>query len=409
MKSGIAQKFLRWAVLPLTVLFMLFLVIMYTYVPGKVMRDMNRTLDPGPYTLSEAGAALHKELTVVDMHCDALLWSRDLAVRGSSGHVDLPRMREGNAALEFFTVVTRTPSGQNINANEDKNDMLIPLSFFQAWPASTWFSAHGRAIHQARRLHKLAETSGGKFMLIETREDVDRFLEARKQDPEVVAGMLGIEGLQCLENDFVNLNVLYNNGFRMMGFTHFFDNEVGGSAHGMEKGGITEFGKQVLQGMEERHIIVDLAHASPKLIDDILNLATRPVFVSHTGVRGVADNERNLSDEHLKRIAAGGGVIGIGFWETAVGEASVQGIVRAIKYTAGLVGADHVGLGSDYDGAVTAPFDISGVGQITDGLLAAGYGKDDIAKIMGGNVLRVLREQLPADVEAPARARQPGA
>jgi microsomal dipeptidase-like Zn-dependent dipeptidase len=131
------------------------------------------------------------------------------------------------------------------------------------------------------------------------------------------------------------------------------------------------------------------------MIDDVLDMATRPVVVSHTGVKGTCDTIRNLSDEHVRRIAAGGGLIGIGYWDAAVCDVSVDGIVRAMRHTVDLVGAAHVALGSDFDGATTTPFDTSGVPLITAGLLKAGFSEDDIAKVMGGNVLRLLRNELP--------------
>jgi membrane dipeptidase len=113
------------------------------------------------------------------------------------------------------------------------------------------------------------------------------------------------------------------------------------------------------------------------------------------GVKGTCDNTRNLSDEHIKAIARTGGVIGIGYWDTAVCGTDAKAIARAIRYTADLAGVDHVGLGSDYDGAIPAPFDTSELVRITDALLAEGFSDSDIEKIMGGNVIRLLKESLP--------------
>jgi membrane dipeptidase len=147
--------------------------------------------------------------------------------------------------------------------------------------------------------------------------------------------------------------------------------------------------------MEARKMVVDLAHASAKTIDDVLAMATRPVVVSHTGVRGTCDNQRNLSDEQLKGIARTGGVIGIGYWDTAVCATDATAIAKAIRYTANLVGVEHVGLGSDYDGAITAPFDTSGLVQITEALIAEGFSDEEIIQIMGRNTLRLLIQNLP--------------
>ena len=143
-------------------------------------------------------------------------------------------------------------------------------------------------------------------------------------------------------------------------------------------------------------MIVDVAHASSATIDDVLAIATRPVVASHTGVRGVADNARNLSDDHLRGIAASGGLIGIGFWSTASGGDDAEAIARSAKHATNVAGMDHVALGSDFDGGVQTPFDASGLVQVTDALLLAGFKDDEVAKVMGGNAIRVLRDCLPA-------------
>jgi microsomal dipeptidase-like Zn-dependent dipeptidase len=147
--------------------------------------------------------------------------------------------------------------------------------------------------------------------------------------------------------------------------------------------------------MEEKMMIVDLAHASSRAIDDVLAIATRPLVVSHTGVKGTCNNTRNLSDEQVKRIAQTGGVIGIGFWETAVCGVDARAIAHAIRYAVNLAGVEHIGLGSDFDGAVRTPFDAANIIQLTDALLAEGFSENEIAMIMGGNVLRLLQERLP--------------
>ena len=181
----------------------------------------------------------------------------------------------------------------------------------------------------------------------------------------------------------------------MMSPSHFFDNAFGGSAHGLEKTGLTDRGREMVRRMETRGMLVDVAHASSATIDDVLEMATRPVVASHTGVRGTADNARNLSDAHVRGIAETGGVLGIGFWPTACGGEDVASIARSIRYAVGVAGIEHVGLGSDFDGAVPVPFDATGLVQLTDALLEAGLDDDEIAKVMGGNARRVLADNLP--------------
>jgi microsomal dipeptidase-like Zn-dependent dipeptidase len=119
------------------------------------------------------------------------------------------------------------------------------------------------------------------------------------------------------------------------------------------------------------------------------------VVASHAGLRGTCDNPKNLTDDEARGIAATGGVIGIGFWREAVCDVSTDAIVRAIRYAVGLVGIDHVALGSNFDGGSPTPMDAAGLAHLTHGLTSAGFSDEDIAKISGGNALRVFRQVLP--------------
>lgn len=364
-------------------------------LPPIAERSANALTDVAALEPSMDAQQLHERLWIADLHADALLWNRDLLKRNSSGHVDIPRLIEGNVALQAFTIVSKTPLGLNFERNDDKFDMITLLATSQRWPLRTWFSVKERALFQAEKLRKFAVQSEGAFVLITAKRELQTYLDRWEKIRDITAGFLGIEGAQVLEGKLENVDVLFNAGFRMMAPSHFFDTEVGGSAHGVNKGGLTELGQQVIRRMEQLGMIVDLAHASPQTIDDVLAIATRPVVVSHTGVRGTCDNIRNLSDAQLKGIAATGGVIGIAFFEQATCGNDVAAIVRAIRYTADLVGVEHVALGSDFDGAVATPFDAAGMIQLTDALLAAGFSEADIAMIMGGNVKRLLLQILP--------------
>jgi microsomal dipeptidase-like Zn-dependent dipeptidase len=381
----------------LAVILLLLLGAFFFVVPGQLEKRLNVALNAPPYMASERAIELHKKLLVADLHADSLLWDRNLLDRGARGHVDIPRLIEGNVALQAFTVVTKTPYvwKMNIERNDDKTDNIKILAIAERWPSSTWSSLTQRALYQARKLKEAAAGSGGKFTVIKTSADLSSYLDRRISDRQITAGILGIEGAHALDGDLANIDVLFDAGFRMMAPTHFFDNDIGGSAHGVEKGGLTEKGKEMIRRMEARRMIVDVAHASAQTIDDVLAIATRPLVVSHTGVRGTCDNQRNLSDDQLKRIAQTGGVIGIGYWETAVCGKDATAIAKAIRYTANLIGVDHIGLGSDFDGAVTEPFDTTGLVQITDALIAEGFTDEEIGKIMGRNTLRLLIQNLP--------------
>ncbi|MCG3160077.1 MAG: hypothetical protein JMDDDDMK_01110 [Acidobacteria bacterium] len=371
----------------------------FFFVPGYVGRQMNVTINPSsdsaPYAASEQARELHRKLLVADLHADTLMWNRDLLERGSWGHVDLPRLIEGNVAVQAFTVVTKTPRGMNIEANSGDTDNITLLAIAERWPVSTWSNLTERALYQARRLQEAAARSNGKLTILRTRQDVSSFLERRKAEQGIVAGFLGIEGAQALSGDVNNLDRLYDADFRMIGMAHFFDNEMAGSAHGVEKHGLTDKGRELVKRMEAKGVFVDLAHAAPKVIDDVLAMATRPVIVSHTGVKGTCNNTRNLSDDQLRAIGRNGGVVGIGFWDTATCGRDAAAIAKAIRHAVGVMGVDYVALGSDYDGAITAPFDTTGVVQITDALLKEGFREDEIRKVMGENVIRALQSYLP--------------
>jgi len=367
----------------------------FFFLPGYVGRRMNATRGEQPYAASERAKALHKTLLVADLHADTLMWDRDLLKRGDWGHVDLPRLVEGNVAAQSFTVVTKTPRGMNIESNSGDTDNITLLALAERWPVTSWINLTERALYQARRLDEASSRSNGKLVILRTAEDVTNFLERRKTDTEIVAGFLGLEGAHALEGDVNNLDRLYDAGFRMIGLAHFFDNEMAGSAHGVKKYGLTDKGRELVWRMEEKRVFIDLAHASPDTINDVLRIAAQPVIVSHTGVKATCDNTRNLSDDQLKAIANNGGIVGIGFWDTAVCGNDAAAIARAIRHAADVMGVDHVALGSDYDGAIEAPFDATGIVQITDALLREGFDEDEIRKIMGENVIRTLQLYLP--------------
>ena len=348
-----------------------------------------------PYLTSAAAKALHDRLVIADMHDDALLWSRDLLKRYDYGQSDLPRLRAGNVGLQVFSAVTKTPRNINFERNGADSDALTTLVMAQRWPARTWTSLLERALYQSEKLHAAAANSGDTLRIVRVRSDLGGLLKSRSDSNSRLAAILSTEGLHSLEGKLENIDRLYEAGFRIAGLTHFFDNEIGGSAHGLEKGGLTSFGREVIAKLEEKKMLIDLAHASPKLIDDVLAIAKQPVLVSHTGVKGTCPGTRNLSDDHVKAIARFGGVVGIAYFHGAVCGLSAEAIVKAIQYAVGLAGVKHVALGSDFNGASRSAFDATGLSLITEGLLKLEMNEADIADIMGGNVLRLLLEHLP--------------
>ena len=364
--------------------------------PALVDRNINQVYPATSPPASSQAQQLHLSLWIADLHADSLLWQRQLGQAGN-GHLDLPRMAQGNVALQAFSVVTKTPRKMNISRNDGDSDNITALVMAQGLPPATWNSLLARATYQAKQLHQLAGASQGTLRVIGSRAQLRSFIAARDRDRRLMAGWLTLEGAHALEGKLDNLDVLYRAGYRMAAPTHFFDTELSGSQHGVQQGGLTPLGRDWLRAMEQRKMIVDLAHASSATIDEVLRLAKRPVMVSHTGVRGTCANGRNLSDAQLKRIAAQGGLVGIGFWNTAVCGKDVQAIARAIKYTVALIGVEHVAYGSDFDGAVTTAIDVAGLPRLTQALLDAGLAPAQIRRIAGENVRDFLLKNLGDD------------
>jgi len=366
------------------------------FLPTIIDKSYNKVLRKAPYSVSVAAQQLNDTLDfIADLHCDALLWKRNLLKKNDFGDVDIPRMIASNTALQAFTIVTKVPKKMNFDKNTDATDAVTLPFILSGRPFKSWFNLTQRALVQCATLNQFEEKSESTFFVIKSKSDLKKYLEKRQKNKKIAAGYLGIEGMHALSGKLENVDVLYNAGVRMMSPIHFFDNKLGGSAHGVSHGGLTEFGRQVIKKMQAKNMILDVAHSSEKLIDEILALTTKPILSSHTGVKGTCNNVRNLSDKHLIGIAKTGGIVGIAFFDKAVCKADAAHIAKAIQYTVNLIGIDHVALGSDFDGAITAPFDITGLSLITEELLKLNFSPKDISKVMGGNVKRFLSENLP--------------
>ena len=366
------------------------LVAFFTIAPGYVERDLNQIDGEPLIAVSQEARDLHADLQIVDLHSDTLLWKRDMTQRASRGHVDLPRLRDGNVALQIFSSVTKSPRGQNYDSNTGDTDNITPLVIAQLQPLRTWGSLLERSLWHAQKLDRAVEEERDGLFQIHGAEDVDRLLRRRARGRDGVGAMLSIEGLHNLEGDPANLARLYDAGFRMAGLTHFFDNDLAGSMHGTQKGGLTDKGRAVVRRMEEVGMVVDIAHCSPACVADIIAIARRPVVSSHGGVQATCGVNRNLSDEQIRGVAATGGIIGVGYWPGAVCDTSPRSTASAMRHIRDLVGIEHVALGSDFDGSVTTRFDTSELSQVTQALMDEGFSEGEIRAAMGGNALRVL-------------------
>ncbi|NJM50866.1 MAG: peptidase M19 [Sphingomonadales bacterium] len=358
--------------------------------PGYTERSMN-IIEAKPLPkISAQAAALHKTLIIADLHSDSLMWNRDINRRGNRGQMDIPRLADGNVALQIFSSVTKTPRGQNYDHNSDATDNITPLVIAQLQPLRTWGSLLERSLYHAQKLKRVSAGSKGKLKFITSPAQISALLSSRRAKDAPIGAMMSVEGLHNLEGRRENLQKLYDGGVRMAGLTHFFDNELAGSMHGIKKAGLTPFGKQIVRDMEAKGMIVDIAHCSHQCVADVLSMAQRPVVSSHGGVQATCGENRNLTDAEIKGVAATGGVIGVGYWAGAVCDTSPAAIAKAIAHIRDLVGIDYAALGSDYDGAVTVRFDTSKLVQVTQALIDAGFSEAEIRAVMGLNALRVL-------------------
>ena len=358
--------------------------------PGIVEGGMNKVVATKLPAVGERARALHSRLAISDMHADTLLWKRSLLGPAGRGQVDLPRLESGNVALQVFSSVTKTPKGQNYESNGADSDNITLLAVAQLQPPRTWRSLLQRSLWHAEKLRRAEAGSEGRLRIVRSGTDVRRLLADRLAGRKVTGALLSIEGLQNLEGRLDNVGRLHAAGFRMAGLAHFFDNEVAGSLHGLKKGGLTPLGRQVVREMERRGMIVDIAHSSHSAVAEILAMAKKPVVSSHGGVQATCKVNRNLTDEEVRGVARTGGLVGIGYWDGAVCDLRPAAIAAAIAHVRDLVGIDHVALGSDFDGAVTTGFDTAGLVNVTQALVDRGFSDEEIAKVMGGNLLRLL-------------------
>ncbi len=391
----IKRPWLRWSMRGVVALGVLGLGAFFVFAPGIVERGQNGLLAAKFPAVDDETEALHRRLQIVDMHADTLMWDRDLLDRGDRGHVDLPRLEDGNVALQVFSSVSKSPKGLNYDENTGDSDNLTLLAIAQLQPPSTWFSLLQRSLFHAHKLEDAAKRSDGHLVLVRSKRDLDSLLEARRAGERVTGALFSVEGLHDLEGNASNVQRLYDAGMRMAGFTHFFDNEVAGSMHGVDKGGLTDLGREVFDDLERRGVVIDIAHASHTAVAEMLARATKPLVASHGGVQATCKVNRNLTDEEIRGVARTGGVVGIGYWDAAVCDTTPKAVVDGIEHVIDVGGLRTAALGSDYDGATTVAWDTSRLELVTQELRDRGHSDADVVAIMGGNTIRVLDAVLP--------------
>jgi membrane dipeptidase len=369
-------------------------------------------------SISDRAKALQKRAIVIDTHDDTpqrMLYEKfDLAARDTRGHIDIPRMRDANLGAIFMSI-------------------WVPSSL-------TGAPAVEKALKQIDAVREQARLHPADLALATTDAEVRA---ARAQGK--IAVLMGVEGGHMIDDNLGMLRLYAALGVRYMTLTHFMNNNwADSSTDKPAHNGLTDFGKDVVREMNRLGMIVDISHVADKTFYDAIAVSKAPVFASHSSCRAICDSPRNMTDDMMRALAKNGGVIQINFHYTflsqeardanralgkdvAVQDDAVKAkcgeneacgqregerwaremmnsgkipkvtwekIIEHIDHAVKIAGVDHVGLGSDFDGA-TMPFgmeDVSKLPQITEALLRKGYAEKDIEKILGGNTLRVLAE-----------------
>jgi len=320
------------------------------------------------------GPAIHFDSLVVDGHCDTLLdclrTGRTLRQRSATGHLDLPRMREGGVDCQFFACY--------IGA-EFKPDRGLK-----------------RALQMIDKFHTEIRAAGDMAVFTRNYGEIMAATEAGK-----AAAVLTIEGGECLDTDVSNVRIMKELGVLAIGLTWNERNMIAdGVGEERTGGGLTNFGVEVIGEMNRAGVIVDVSHLSEAGFWNVIEVSRKPTIASHSNAKAICNHRRNLTDEQLLALAKNGGVTGMNFARDFVAEknADLLGVIRHIEHICALVGTDHVGLGSDFDGIGEGPEgleDITKMPAITSELVRLGYSEANIRKILGGNFLRVIKEVAP--------------
>lgn len=343
------------------------------------VRDRSRHSAPAAPD-PERVARVHRAGPNIDLHLDSLLWHRlfgyDLRRRHRNRlprspygfHSDLPRMLEGGMSGAYFGLHAWPFSGERA-----WREVVRQIEVFHDYCASDARLRHGTTAEDFERGHA----------------------------DGLVVGCLGVEGAHCINGRLERVEQLYEAGVRYLTLAHFNRNRAATPAMGWGKNeheGLSGFGRELVAELDRVGIIVDCAHLNEPCRLEAARLSRRPVWVTHSGVKGVLDHARNVSDASIDAIAATGGLIGIIFAPIFISGrlfGGVDDIIRHIRYVGERVGLEHVAVGTDFDGFIPSlPAGIADMSQLpvfTAALLGAGFSDDETRAILGGNVLRFLR------------------
>jgi membrane dipeptidase len=328
----------------------------------------------GIVTVSSDAQKLHQKAVVVDGHIDTLLEIVNgkvdgIGTRNNLIHVDLPRMKDGGVSVQFFA------------------------AFIE--PAYKPERALKRTLQLISRFHKEIQANSDTVELALTYKEIESILAKDK-----IAAILSIEGGEAISGDLEVLHALYQLGVRAIGLTWNERNDIAeGVGEKHANGGLTTFGRQVVTEMNRLGMVVDVSHMTERSFWDVIEVSQKPIIASHSNAYAQCAHLRNLKDDQIKALAEKGGVMGMNFAPPFIDpeHADIARLVDHIDHIVSLVGTEHVGLGSDYDGIPSTPVgleDVSTLPRITQALMDRGYAEADIVKILGGNFMRVLHAVL---------------
>lgn len=344
------------------------------------------SINPIATKLRETNALkLHIDSIVVDTHNDNMMkivdeytWLPVTDIRTKTDlQIDIPKMRAGNLNVGFFAAYTSAYFG---NPNK----------------------ALSRTLALLNALYWTEKNNSDVFTITKTYSELERAVLARK-----IAAVPSIEGAYAISknNGIELLRQLNDLGVKAIGFTWNYSNELGEGAYGAyadakgtpSSGGLTDLGVEIVKEMNRLGMIVDISHLNTTTFWDVINTTKAPIIASHSGVYSLKPHQRNLNDDQLKAIAENGGVVGMVLYRGFIKDMNntyIKDFVDHIDYVVNLIGIDHVGLGSDFDGG-EIPLDMKDVSElykITEELVKRGYSAEDIQKILGKNTLRVIKE-----------------
>jgi membrane dipeptidase len=327
---------------------------------------------------------LHRRVPIADGHADSLMWNRDLTAASEKGHVDFPRLREAGVKIQAFTIVTR---GLPVIDG-------FPLFMLkERWPASARAGEWQRCLWQLDRLDGFCVASGGLAAVAGTKTGLDENLKDGR-----LSAVLGIEGAHAIEGEVGRVKTLFERGVRFMSLTHLANNELGGTSTPlMGNRPLTPLGREVLDAMAAVGMAIDVAHASPAMLPDLLRHPGSRPFCSHAGVKGATDHWRNLDDATLKAIADRGGVVGVIFAPQFLGGRQLSDVARHLEHAVKVMGEEGVALGSDFDGLIPLPQgmrDVRDLKKLTATLLDRGMPVRVVEKVLGHNFRRFWSEVL---------------